>query len=315
MTAGKIMTPNHIIGAKAVQFIQDKILPPEWIVRPMSPHYGIDLYVELFDYENAKCVTLVEHLFLQVKGTEHPQYGTFEIKQEKINVIKFQLEVSELNLVERMGSAFPVLLVLVDLVNEVAFQICLNDYIRKILPIQNSEYRQQDTIMINIPVENKLLPDNLDALRWYGKRIKIYSMFLEMLVDIQDMDYMNDEELINHGKFFIEHYRQYDILNRDEAFLQQIKFKLDNLYENDCVSDEAILFIQDALGYTENWENGEVFEGSLWGNRGINAYLFAQKFTIQGLIENIRNYCGIFESYTREWFMPGLYFGVHNEND
>lgn len=45
-----------------------------------------------------------------------------ESMEEKINVIKYQLEVSELNLVERMGSAFPVLLILVDLVNKTVFR-------------------------------------------------------------------------------------------------------------------------------------------------------------------------------------------------
>ena len=58
MVEGKIRTSQHITGDRAVKIIKDRILPPEWVVREMTPDYGIDLDVELFDYENDKCVTL-----------------------------------------------------------------------------------------------------------------------------------------------------------------------------------------------------------------------------------------------------------------
>lgn len=75
MAEGKIRTSQHITGDRAVKIIKDRILPPEWVVREMTPDYGIDLDVELFDYENDKCVTLGEHIFVQAKGTESPTYG------------------------------------------------------------------------------------------------------------------------------------------------------------------------------------------------------------------------------------------------
>lgn len=314
MANGKIMDQNHIIGEKAVRFIQSSILPPEWVVRTMNPDYGIDLDVELFDYEDGKCITLGEHLFLQVKGTEHPKYGTFRIMEEKINVIKYQLEVSELNLVERMGSAFPVLLMLVDLVNKTVFYICLNDYIRKVLPIQNPLYRNQATIVINIPIKNEVSSEHIHALKWYGKRTKIYSMFHEMLVDIEEFSYMNNDGLVDAGRKFIEHYRNYDILNYKNYWncLNDIKSMMDNLYENDLVSEESISFVQRFLGDTENWKAGEVFE-SFSSQERINAYLYAQKFSIKRLGEMIKNFSGMFETYCREWFMPGLLLGIHNE--
>lgn len=315
MPNGKIMANNHIIGEKAVRYIKNNIFPPEWVVRTMNPDYGIDLDVELFDYEDGKCITLGEHLFLQVKGTEHPQYGKFSINRETVDVIKYQLEVAELNLVERMGSAFPVLLVLVDLVNNVTFQICLNDYIRKVLPIQNIDYKKQKTIVINIPVKNQLLSNHLDILRWYGKRTKIYSMFQEMISDIDDFGYMDDEDLVRHGKQFVNHYRQYDVLNSEHLWygFGNIKSLLDELINNDCVSKEAISFVQRSLGYTENWEDGELFE-DFFAEHGTNAYLYAQKYSIRCLGELIRNSIGMFETYCREWFMPGLILGVHNDS-
>lgn len=314
MANGKRMDQNCIISEKAVRFIQS-ILPPQWVTRKITPDFGIDLDVELFDYEDEKCITLGEHLFLQIKGTEHPQYGTFMINGEEIDVVKYQLEVSELNLVERMGSAFPVLLVLVDLGNKKAFQICLNDYIRKILPIQKPMYRKQETVVINIPIVNEVSAEHVEALKWYGKRTKIYSMFHEMMVDIEDFNYMDNEDLVAAGKIFVDHYRKYDVFNDDNIWsgLNYIKSMLDNLYKNDYILEKEVSFVQHALGYTDNWEFGEVFEGNPLTEEEINAYLCAQKLSIKNLGEVIRDYSGVFEVYCREWFMPGLALGVHNK--
>ena len=62
---------------KCIKFIQNEILPETWVSREITPDYGIDLDVELFDYENDRCITLGEHIFLQVKGTESPTYGNY----------------------------------------------------------------------------------------------------------------------------------------------------------------------------------------------------------------------------------------------
>ena len=56
MADGKIRHPNHIIDSKAIQFIQNS-LPVEWVARQLTPDYGIDLDLELFGYEDNKCVT------------------------------------------------------------------------------------------------------------------------------------------------------------------------------------------------------------------------------------------------------------------
>lgn len=313
MQNGKLMPPNHVIGEKAVRFIQSNVLPPEWVTRPMHPDYGIDLDVELFDYEGGNCITLGEHLFLQIKGTEHLRRGILTMKDTKINVIKYQLEVSELNLVERMGSAVPVLLILVDVATGTTYHLCLNDYIRKVLPNINPKYKEQQTVVINIPIGNQISSGNIDALRWYGKRAKIYSMFHEMLADIGDFGYLDNDELVAFGKQFVKHYREYDVLQSSDLWggLKQMKAMLDDMYENDCVLEEAASFTQHALGYTDNWERGEVFEDP-FSDYGVNAYLYAQKFSIHHMGDRIKTCSATFESCCREWFVPGLLLGTHN---
>ena len=67
MINGKIRTKAHITGEKAIKFIQNEILPETWVSREITPDYGIDLDVELFDYENDRCITLGEHIFFTSK--------------------------------------------------------------------------------------------------------------------------------------------------------------------------------------------------------------------------------------------------------
>ena len=309
---GKLRTKAQVIGEKAVRFIQNEVLPENWVSREFTPDYGIDLDVELFDYEDGKCVTLGEHLFLQVKGTENPEYGEccdYDGKKER--VIKYQLEVSELKLIERMGSAMPVLLVLVDLNEGKAFQICLNDYIRKVLVRSKPEYRKQRTVVINIPVQNEISKDNVKTLMWYGKRNKIYAMFHEMLTDIEDMKYMGIEECIAYGKEFVKHYLQYDVLYSDRLWpgLEHIKKKLDEMENNNGVISEMVVFVQQAFDNDIDWKEDIVFPRGNYLDEGINVYKYVQKRSIDYLGEIITNYSGMFETYCREWFMPGLLLG------
>lgn len=312
MVNGKIRTKAHIIGEQAVRFIQNEVLPETWVSRENTPDYGIDLDVELFEYEGDKCVTLGEHLFLQIKGTEIPDYGEY-YGEERRRVIKYQLETPELNLVERMGSAMPVLLILVDLKNRKAFQICLNDYIKKVLMHQNPDYKKRRTVVINIPIENEISKDNIKSLKWYGKRNKIYAMFHEMLVDIEDMKYMDYKECVIYGKKFVEHYLNYDVLYCKEFWCQlgYIRELMNEMKENDGIVYEMESFVQSALDGASDLKDKVVFPdlGCLFVEDEVNAYLYAQKLSIQHLGEVITYSSGVFETYCREWFMPGVILG------
>ena len=123
-------------------------------------------------------------------------------------------------------------------------------------------YRNQTTITIHIPIENEIACKHIDALNWYGKRTKIYAMFHEMLADIENFNYMDNNQLVSYGKSFVDHYQKYHILNQKNIWdgLKHIKSKLDELHENNYISERAISFVQQTLGYTENWEEGVIFE-------------------------------------------------------
>ena len=309
MVNGKIRPKQHIIGDEAVKILQCEIIPKEWIVHEMNPDYGIDLDVELFESVDSQCITLGEHIFMQVKGVEEPKFGKVKINEYAVEVIKHSLEVSEIALVERMGSAFPVLLIVVDISNGKAYQICLNDYIKKVLPIKNPDYHNQKTVTIYIPVKNEITKDNIDILRWYGKRIKLYSMFHEMLSDLEDLKYMPLKERVYKGRKLVDRYTTYDLLKTKNVWdgVNTLRDTLFAMKQNDYILPEAINLLKRITGRHNPWTNAEM--ESVEGEK-IDAYLYGQEYSIEILSSTITNLSGYFETYCREWFLPGFQLGI-----
>lgn len=165
---------THVIEKKSLQIIQNTF-PDYWTTRQYMPDYGIDLEVEIFEATESNGVTfydtLGEHIFIQVKGTECLNVGKYKVYKRKniekykvekteeyqeIDVVKFQIDTTELSTIERMSSAIPVLLFIVDINNEDIYFICLNDYIDKVLIPEEPNYYDKDSKTLYIPLENKI---------------------------------------------------------------------------------------------------------------------------------------------------------------
>ena len=56
-----------------------------------------------------------------------------------------------------MSSSVPVLLIVMDIIKEQAYYVCLNDYIEKIIVPSKPNYVEQDEITIYIPIENVMI--------------------------------------------------------------------------------------------------------------------------------------------------------------
>ena len=76
---------------------------------------------------------------------------------KEIDVVKFSIETSLLATVERMSSSVPVLLIVMDIIKEQAYYVCLNDYIEKIIVPSKPNYVEQDEITIYIQIENVMI--------------------------------------------------------------------------------------------------------------------------------------------------------------
>lgn len=147
MDAGKKRTLSHIRGEQGVNILKS-YFPTSWVVREYEPDYGIDLSVELFRQCGEDYITSGEHIFFQVKGTQNisksilnvpsrmnveKEYRQTEQEIKKVEVIKFNVDTDLLSTVEKMGSAVPVMLAVVDVTTRDVYFICLNDYIEKVI--------------------------------------------------------------------------------------------------------------------------------------------------------------------------------------
>ena len=214
---GKRRPKPHILGEKGVNILKE-LFPDEWAVREYTPDYGIDLDVELFDVlEDEVYITKGEHILFQVKGTEKLNKKTIklysrmnvekEYKEDKseyctMEVVQYSIDTDLLTTVEKMGSAVPVLLCVVDIKNRDAYFVCLNDYIEKILIPTKPNFYKQKTVTINIPFENCVGTDGgKHIIEWYGKRAKLYAFFNKVHYQLNELNYclhMEYEELTDH---------------------------------------------------------------------------------------------------------------------
>lgn len=246
---GKIRSKTHIIEAKSLLCLQT-VFPVDWVQRKMEPDYGIDIDLELFDYEDDVCVTLGEHVFLQVKGTESPEYADIkpigkqiytkkELDEKQFSVLKFAIDVPLLTLVERMGSTTPVLLVVVDLKEQVPYYVCLNDYVHNVLYQLSNDYKKQKTVTIYIPKENILKPN---VALWYGKRAKLYGLFQEIFTLSDDVHLYNTDHKVDAMARRLKTIALSDAWSVCKYWpaLANIQNQLKEMLENNMISDTGM---------------------------------------------------------------------------
>lgn len=227
---------QHIIDENAQQLFHS-LVPAGWVIRNYRPDYGIDYSLEVFQtiqdsLEESSFETLGEHLFIQLKGKKKAQrrtqkiYNRYNIEKAifaedksdlvgELEVIVFQLEVSELVTIQRMGAALPVILVLAELSTQQCYFICLNDYIDKILipKFRNGDYADSKTRTIYIPTQNLLRDKDStkQVLGWYAKRAKLFAAFQKFIYQNVELSYVSDQlELISLAQHFAKILLRYD---------------------------------------------------------------------------------------------------------
>jgi len=209
---------SHINEEKSFEIFKG-LLPEEWVYRKYSPDYGIDYSVELFKKVDGKYLTQGEYIYVQLKSVENLTHTDMKIYKRyniekiplckpkkggvpfiKINVIKFVIDTSLLETIEKMGSSVPVLLILVDLARQDAYFVCLNDYIEKVITPVNPQYYKQKTITINLPTENRLTSKmGKHVIEWYAKRAKLFSFFNKVAYQYHELQLDNvDKDLARH---------------------------------------------------------------------------------------------------------------------
>ena len=142
----------------------------------------------------------------------------------KLEVVKFDLETSELYTIEKMGAAVPTLLFVVDVLNEKIYYVCINDYIDKILNDEEPAYHKQKTKRIYIPISNCI--STKKAARYlirFSKRAKLYAFFNIVSTFSNDYNYQifNDyEDVTSFFKTIFRKLLPLDIFEETSLFPQ-----------------------------------------------------------------------------------------------
>lgn len=275
--ATKERAQSHLNEEKS-RVIFKQALPTEWVFRDYSPDYGIDLSIELFSEINGKYYTQGEHIYIQIKSIENPIVKKMKISTRynvekssiaemptsnesyEIEVIKYQIETSLLETVEKMGSAVPIILILVNIKTQDIFYICLNDYIEKIIIPEKPQYFKQKSITLNIPTKNRIdKSTGKSIIEWYAKRPKLFAFFNKVAYQYHELQYSNgDMELINHFATIIARLDAWSAAKYFPA-LNDVKTDFFYFYEHKRPIKLNLILLQlKALGYdieSEEWED------------------------------------------------------------
>jgi len=304
---------QHVMEDESIDLLRSK-LPSQWVVRQYKPDYGIDLVVETFDVVDETqelCETLGEHFFIQLKSIRSTVFheivvaprknvelypigaettaqdqdqpwletaGNTSSDESRIQVIKHQLDTSELITIQSMGSGAVVLLVITCLDLNRAFFVCLNDYIDKILLPADPGYVSLGKKVINIPVANEIVRSRKGnpALRFLAKRTKLYSAFQKFNFQYGTLQYFGHAPasiLRQALAVFLQ------VLNRQQIWKDTEMWKIIEIYR--ARLEDFALLLADA-GVDE--DNLYVEAVELW----------------RGLSLLSRNY----EEICREWYLP-----------
>ncbi len=322
---GKKRPEQHIIGENGVSVLKE-IFPKEWAVREYTPDYGIDLDVELFeDLGNGIYRTLGEHVLFQVKGTKSIKKKTVklysrknvekEYKEEKseycvMEVVQYQIDTDLLVTVEKMGSAVPVLLSVVDLESSSAYFVCLNDYIEKILIPAKPDFYAQQTVTINIPVENCVnTTEGRHIIEWYGKRAKLYAFFNKVNYQLHELNYSSDinyKELTDH---FLRILCRLDVWTAVNYFpaLRIAKEEIDYYLEHhNTKAGETSLKMKTEAGEDVD---SEIYEGTYCvGTVSYRHLNLVQSLHV--LWDKLSITSSIFEENAKEAFLPTMFSAI-----
>lgn len=322
MGEGKQKSKSQVIGEKAVEILR-QLFPAEWEVREYTPDFGIDLAVEIFEQYKEGYITTGEHMYFQVKGTEKIKFAKYKIYErdnveksynkgalyKDIDVVKFEIETALLGTVEKMGSAVPVLLTVVDIINKNAYFICLNDYIEKVIIPEHQDYTKQESLTVYLPVDN-IIRSNQDTtpIKWYAKRAKLFALFSKANYQRQELNDMKDKNLKKEILHFANIIFRLDAWSASKYFyaLKVVQDRLEDFLATGKikeVEEEIVKLRQGRMDLEEEcWETNHDYEK-------LSLLECLESMQLRTIWDQICN-CGfIIEDIAKEWYLP-TYMGI-----
>lgn len=331
---------QHIMEARSFEIIR-RMLPEQWIVREYRPDYGIDLTVELFEYLDegrTQAATLGETLFVQVKAKKTIEARDLRVyprrnvevgplqedrsHSREIKVASLQLETSELLMVQAMGPAVPMLLLLVDISTEQVRFLCLSDFVEKVLLPSDPDFAKKASKVVHVPLRNTLSapnPDSLAILEFYAKRPKLYAAFQKFRyqqhelrihferyqgVSSAERKEAEGREFLGLARHFLEMDLRFDFWTRSSAW-NAIRFSHAELeYLRRFLGEPGAEHDPDRLRrflLEQPFQRRDHHYYSTLTPEGAEEHVFSEIAFIWDRLENLS---GIYEEMVREWFLP-----------
>lgn len=324
---------SHVTDSIGMQLFKS-VLPQEWVVREYHPDYGIDFFVEVFDFQGDGFVTLGEHFFVQLKSHSEVKWITKEVharynvekmpleydrkQSSRMRVIAESLDTAELQLAQSMGSATPLVLVVADTTRSEVHWVCLNDFVDKVLiPEEGQDLSLQASHTVHLPDFNRIGPtdDSLIPLRFLARRGKLYSAFNLFRYQRHEIHYALDRwatgiahrlegpDLLHLANHFLGAILAYDFWKTTHAWpAVELTHR--------CVEATATMIAQAIAGdsldsiLAHRLENVQISDES---KDDVLRFLFASD--IRSTFDKLANLGNMFEELCREWFLP-TYLGM-----
>ncbi|OPA28157.1 hypothetical protein BHL47_19715 [Bacillus cereus] len=295
----KRISIQQVMERKSLNII-DNIIPENWVIHQYGPDFGIDLSIEVFEKINdSLSEALGEHFFVQVKSIYKPNIKSIKSRGAKptnIKVIKYSLDARLIRTINAMGSGAPVLLFIVVLDSSYSglYFLCLNDYIDKII-LKYQRYvleNNQESMVLNIPLTNKLDKLDIGALRFYAKRAKLYNAFInfyQQYIELQDIG-IDRDELSDEKKRLL-------VITVKEFLLKNANF--DIWKESDVIASHLIQEIQQSIEEIKNHLVKLKDEKSNW-EETFEEFRFSTKYTW----DKMRRLSSSYEEVCRKYWLP-----------
>jgi len=311
----KKQSEQHITDALGEQLLRAR-LPPQWVLRPYRPDYGLDFTLETFAAAkdpSAKVPTyetLGEHLFIQLKSAKTIDSSPLQLFQRRnvekeretldknelagvLQTIRYQIDTSELATVERMGVGVPVLLVVANLASSQCHFVCLSDYIDKILIPRYDAYSDGASRTIHVPIANEVSDQSvgLPGLRWYAKRPKLCGAFHRFVFQHAELEYAwETKDFLPMARYFASKIVSYDFWDDTEMWVP-IKKCGDAVRRFHLTGDPKL---------SMSWASKAEGDATSGGEDALQTHLWQVRELWRRLSVLPRNY----EDINREWFLP-----------
>lgn len=305
MANGKVLLDSFIMEMQSENLFR-RILPDNYLLRKYPMDFGIDFDLELFEREGKYFVTQGEHILIQLKTSKRLKHKKikpidFRHEDEYIDVIVFRIELSFIKLVERMGDALPVLLVLVDLENNEIYYLCINDYIHYTMQKINENIDNKKSINLYIPVSNKLNfeQSGIFPIQFYGKRSKLISFCNRIQIIAKDFEYCsNIKEIQNLIVKTVNWCLSLDIWTIESKipalhyFFEEIKSVKQNNYISPFAKELMKNFSLDDEPFCVRGFTDLSYDETIIYNTGKH------------LANELINLTGMLDSYVFSWYLP-----------